>query len=58
MAKMIKPKLPETKLYAVLVALGLIGTWVPLFDVDEGAFLQASREMLAAKQWLVTTLDG
>jgi hypothetical protein len=35
-------------------ALGLS----PLFDVDEGAFGEATREMLASGDWLSTTLNG
>jgi 4-amino-4-deoxy-L-arabinose transferase-like glycosyltransferase len=35
-------------------ALGL----TPLFDVDEGAFGEATREMLASGDWLSTTLNG
>jgi hypothetical protein len=35
-------------------ALGL----PPLFDVDEGAFGEATREMLASGDWLSTTLNG
>lgn len=31
---------------------------VPLFDVDEGAFAQAAREMLASGDWGHTTLNG
>ena len=30
----------------------------PLFDVDEGAFSEATREMLASGDWLSTTLNG
>ena len=30
----------------------------PLFDVDEGAFSEATREMLASGDWLHTTLNG
>ena len=39
-----------------LLALNLGG--VPLFDVDEGAFASATREMLASGDWLSTTLNG
>lgn len=46
--------------------LGVIGllcfafhAWdAPLFDLDEGAFSQATLEMLASGNWLTTTLDG
>jgi 4-amino-4-deoxy-L-arabinose transferase-like glycosyltransferase len=38
----------------LLPALGL----PPLFDVDEGAFSEATREMLASGDWLSTTLNG
>lgn len=46
-----------------LFAAILIGFWsnlwaVPLFDLDEGAFSQATSEMLASGQWLTTTLNG
>lgn len=42
-----------------LLALALFrlgGT--PLFDVDEGAFSEATREIIAAGDWLRTTLNG
>jgi 4-amino-4-deoxy-L-arabinose transferase-like glycosyltransferase len=45
---------------AALIALVLvpgIGLF-PLFDVDEGAFSEATREMLASGDWLSTTLNG
>ncbi len=38
----------------LLPGLGLY----PLLDVDEGAFGEATREMLASGNWLSTTLDG
>jgi len=38
----------------LLPALGL----PPLFDIDEGAFSEATREMLASGDWLSTTLNG
>lgn len=38
----------------LLPSLGLF----PLFDVDEGAFGEATREMLASGDWLSTTLNG
>lgn len=48
----------------VWLALALLFLWVwrlgtaPLFDVDEGAFAEATREMLASRDWLHTTLQG
>jgi len=38
----------------LLPSLGLF----PLFDVDEGAFSEATREMLQSGDWLSTTLNG
>lgn len=38
----------------MLPALGL----APLFDVDEGAFSEATREMMSSGDWLSTTLNG
>jgi 4-amino-4-deoxy-L-arabinose transferase-like glycosyltransferase len=40
----------------VLLLVDLGGT--PLFDVDEGAFATATREMLASGDWLSVTLNG
>jgi len=48
----------DWRLFLCLVALGLVGTWVPLFDLDEGAFLEATRELLDGGHWAATTLDG
>jgi len=51
-------RLPAAVLIAAALllvpALGL----PPLFDVDEGAFGEATREMLASGDWLSTTLNG
>lgn len=42
-----------------IAALYLFGLSEPaLFDVDEGAFAEASREMLASADWWHTTLNG
>lgn len=46
-----------------LLAAILVGFWsnlwaVPLFDLDEGAFSQATSELLASGHWLTTTLNG
>jgi 4-amino-4-deoxy-L-arabinose transferase-like glycosyltransferase len=55
---------PRDRRAAVLLALGLLVYWLawlgaaPLFDVDEGAFSEASREMLRSGDWLHTTLNG
>ena len=49
---------PDWRLFLCLVLLGLIGTSGPLFDLDEGAFLEATREMLDGGHWASTTLDG
>jgi len=49
--------------HALLAALIFLAFWsnsggVPLFDLDEGAFSQATLEMLASGNFLTTTLDG
>ena len=49
-----------TALFALLLALPLLaglGSY-PLFDVDEGAFSAATRELLASGDWGHTTLNG
>jgi 4-amino-4-deoxy-L-arabinose transferase-like glycosyltransferase len=45
---------------AALCALAFVAqSWqAPLFDLDEGAFAQATLEMLSGGDWLTTTLDG
>lgn len=48
----------DWQLFLCLVVLGFIGTWVPLFDLDEGAFLEATRELIDGGHWAATTLDG
>ena len=48
--------------YALFIAIGVcffLGLgWVPLFDLDEGAFTEATREMLASGVYSATYLDG
>ncbi|EWH08221.1 hypothetical protein DS2_18428 [Catenovulum agarivorans DS-2] len=42
-----------------LIAGFILNVWgVPLFDVDEGAFSEATREMLSSGIWSATYLDG
>jgi len=48
----------DWRLFLCLIGLGILGTWVPLFDLDEGAFLEATRELLHGGHWAATTLDG
>ena len=46
-------------LAAMLLALLLVGLGrAPLFDVDEGAFSEATREILSSADWGHTTLHG
>ncbi|MES6459380.1 hypothetical protein U6M36_12490, partial [Cutibacterium acnes] len=39
------------------MAFGLGLGWAPLFDVDEGAFAEATREMLQRRDWIATWLN-
>lgn len=46
-------------LVLLLVAISTLGAaaWLPLFDLDEGAFSEATREILASGNWISTTLN-
>lgn len=52
-----RPWLIAWALVLLLLALTGLGG-APLFDVDEGAFSEATREMLASGDWGRTTLNG
>jgi 4-amino-4-deoxy-L-arabinose transferase-like glycosyltransferase len=57
-----EPRLPAAHALFLLAAI-LLGFWsqlgsMPLFDLDEGAFSQATIEMLDSGNWLSTTLNG
>ncbi|MFA9461132.1 glycosyltransferase family 39 protein [Thiohalorhabdus methylotrophus] len=45
-------------IFGILISLFLNLSTIPLFDVDEGAFAEATREMLARGDFLTTYLDG
>ncbi len=52
-------RLPTWLWVALLMALWLLGLdSAPLLDVDEGAFSEASREMITSGDWGHTTLNG
>lgn len=44
-------------LACALLLLPTLGLW-PLFDYDEGAFSEATREILQSGDWISTTLNG
>ncbi|MFM1817913.1 MAG: hypothetical protein RL364_773 [Pseudomonadota bacterium] len=60
----LQPPAPRTAAWLATLAAGLlvlllVGLWrAPLFDVDEGAFAEATREMLVSGDWGHTTLNG
>ena len=51
------PQLGHVALALLLLYLWQLGA-APLFDVDEGAFSEATRELLASGDWGHTTLNG
>jgi 4-amino-4-deoxy-L-arabinose transferase-like glycosyltransferase len=59
-----KLSIDRTDVACVLLLMGLCLTFFlrlgapPLFDWDEGAFSEATREMLASKDWISITLNG
>ncbi|WP_028008930.1 ArnT family glycosyltransferase [Solimonas flava] len=52
--------MPERAWLVVFAAIGfLLGAWqVPLFDLDEGAFSEATLEMIDSGNYVSTTLNG
>lgn len=44
-------------LICVVSVIGL-APWLPLFDLDEGAFTEATREILSSGNWVSTYLNG
>jgi len=54
---------PTLRHYAALALFAFVGFWlnswaVPLFDLDEGAFSEATREMFERGDFLMTWLNG
>ncbi len=45
-------------LLAILLSFFITLGWLPLFDLDEGAFSEATREMLESGNYLTTYLNG
>ena len=54
------PWYARTSVLFLLIGVSVVGLgfWTPLFDVDEGAFTEATREMLVSGNWVSTTLNG
>lgn len=57
------PPSPESRvpvrwlLFFLLISVAIAG-WRPLWDPDEGRYAETAREMLAAGEWVVPTLEG
>ena len=45
-------------LFFILIAFFIPLSLAPLFDLDEGAFSEATREMLVGKDYITTYLNG
>ena len=50
--------LPAALAILILVSFFAALGSAPLFDVDEGAFSEATREMIVSKNYLTTYLNG
>lgn len=53
-----KPLVLAVVVATVLGSVFGLSYWLPLFDLDEGAFSEATREMLATNNWVATYLNG
>lgn len=49
---------PVFIIFSIAISFWLGLGWVPLFDLDEGAFTEATREMMASGNYAATFLDG
>ena len=49
---------PAFIIFSVTISFWLGLGWVPLFDLDEGAFTEATREMMTSGNYAATFLDG
>lgn len=63
MTETAKQPMPWLRSTTLLILLSLISVFgyaagLPLFDLDEGAFSSATREMLASGNWVSTYLNG